>query len=204
MLRAFDPTHIPKPRGLVDANWELIRRDFGGAIDLEIGCGVGMHPIRRALAHPSHFLVALERTREKFEKFERRYESHARPLNLLPVHADAVSWVAHRLPLDIKISRLFLLYPNPEPKAKSQRWIHMPFFEMLLTRVVGEVHLATNIASYFGEFSQGMRARGFMAPAQDTISLESVTDFKPRTHFESKYFLRGEKLFLGQFISQIR
>ncbi len=41
-------------------------------LDIEIGCGVGMHPLLYASAHPERFLIAIEKTREKFGKFAKK------------------------------------------------------------------------------------------------------------------------------------
>ena len=101
-------------------------------MDIEIGCGVGLHPITYAKIHPDRNLVALEHTKEKFDKFWGRYENHASLDNLYPIHGNAISWIsAHIKPASV--SRYFLLYPNPWPKArhKNRRWAAMPFMAKL-------------------------------------------------------------------------
>src|SRR5689334_22652665 len=94
----------------------------GKPLDVEIGCGVGLHPIRYALANPERNLIAIEHTREKFASFRQRYEGNGHPANLFPIHADAIRWVTHALPPG-SVSKFLLLYPNPEPKATNKRWI---------------------------------------------------------------------------------
>ena len=163
-------------------------------IDLEIGCGVGWHPIRYATENSDRRLIAIEHTREKFEKFHSRYLRHPNLTNLLPIHADAVRWITHALKPGC-LSRCFLLYPNPEPKAVNRRWLRMPFMHKLLETLArdGELTLATNEQTYFDEAKEWaenywnleiLEARSF----SDSTKPLGI----PRTHFEKKYLERGE------------
>ncbi len=65
-MRDFTKDSIPKPKSETFSYPEM-------PLDIEVGCGVGLHPIQYSLANPDRFLVALEHTREKFEKFHRRF-----------------------------------------------------------------------------------------------------------------------------------
>jgi tRNA G46 methylase TrmB len=146
-----------------------------------------MHALQFAQQNPDKSLIAIERTRAKFEVFAER----AKELefsNLAAVHADAIPWVVHALPPQ-SLEGVFLLYPNPEPKNASQRWLNMPFFEFLLSRMKpdAELVLATNIESYADEAE---------ALARNVWELEvertQVAKSSSRTHFEIKYIERGE------------
>ena len=167
-------------------------------IDLEIGCGVGWHPIRYARENPDRFLIAIERTREKFESFARRLETHAPLPNLLAVHADAVNWVTHCLRPG-QISRCFLLYPNPSPQNPSQRWIRMPFLDRLaeVLEPGGEIRLVTNLAGYFDELRSWAPRRGLHLANEWVFDRHLVPEGLPRTHFEKKYLERGDRCFEG-------
>ncbi len=177
-------------------------------IDLEIGCGVGLHPIRYALAHPERRLIAIEHTRNKFERFAGRIASHQRQgvqlSNLFAIHGNALSWVTERVPPGA-LSRIFILFPNPNPKRfqANLRWFRMPFFGRLLQSLLpgGEIHLATNIEEYAAEALLYARevwhlelvsARRFT----QSDSPESV----PRTHFEKIYLERGVTIFDFVFV----
>jgi tRNA G46 methylase TrmB len=52
-----------------------------------------------------------------------------------------------------QLAQIFILYPNPEPKNPAQRWLNMPFFEFLLSRLQdgGRITLASNIPDYIAE-----------------------------------------------------
>lgn len=161
-------------------------------LDLEIGCGVGFHPLQAAHREPRRNLIAVERTAEKYLKFERRYGTHGCPANLLPLHADGVAVVACALPTD-SISRVYLLYPNPYPKNPAARWMRMPFMATLLDRLKakGEIWMATNIASYAEEAKQFAHQQWQLNLVEET-HVGSKEVGSALTHFEKKYLQRGE------------
>ena len=164
-------------------------------LDVEIGCGVGLHPIQYAKAHPDRYLVAIEQTREKFEKFQRRFDHHNLP-NLLPVHANAISWISHCLQ-DQSVDNFFFLYPNPNPKGTdfNKRWHAMPFMENVIhcLKPTGRIHLATNIEDYAVEAKANFEQVWHL----ETLRYERIHagDIVPRTHFEKKYLARGQTCF---------
>lgn len=195
-VRAFDPTSIEQPHGLNGFAWPAAFKD-GAPWDLEIGCGVGWHPIKYALDHPKRRLIAIEHTREKFESFQGRVFNHPEITNLLPVHADAVRWVTHAIPAG-SVDRIFLLYPNPEPKAANKRWLRMPFFQRLLETLApgGTITVATNIESYLEEaVKYGVEVWGLEVLEQRRFTKAEAPAGTPRTHFEKKYLERGEMCF---------
>ncbi|WP_235727465.1 class I SAM-dependent methyltransferase [Kangiella shandongensis] len=154
---------------------------------LEIGAGKGMHAMQFAQANPQKHLIAVERTRNKFEVFAERATALELE-NLTPVHADAIPYVVHAFPPN-SLNGVFLLYPNPEPKSTAQRWLNMPFFEFLLSRMKdgAEVVLASNIESYIDEAEQQTKELWQLPVERKIIPRNSS-----RTHFEVKYLERGE------------
>jgi tRNA (guanine-N7-)-methyltransferase len=193
-VREFQTEKVLKPK-----NAESFRLPSGfppgTPVDLEIGCGVGWHPIQYAKANPDRFLIAIEHTREKFERFQSRLSRHPELKNILAVHADAVAWTTYCLSPS-SISRCFILYPNPNPKAPSKRWFRMPFMSQLLgcLKAGGEITLATNIRDYFEEaLAFGAKEWKLRVAEQKEIrELKPLPQIKPRTHFEKKYLERGE------------
>lgn len=188
-VREFNLTQVEPPNAPAIGAWLEASR---APVDLEIGCGVGWHPIQYARNHPERRLIAIEHTRAKFDRFASRLETHPELGNLLAVHADAIRWVAHRLPPE-SIERVFFLYPNPEPKAPNRRWLRSPFMHCLLPKIKpgGEIILATNEKSYIDE------ARDWAANAWhlQEVRARSFTEGSPRTHFEKKYLTRGQTCF---------
>lgn len=191
--------------------WSEWTEMFKGHIDLEIGCGAGRHPLKYCELNPNRFLVAIERTSEKYSSFEKKQNllknNENLPNNLLSVHADAIPWVSLLAP-DNYFENVFLLYPNPNPKNKSQRFIRMPFFSEIL-RVLqpgGLITMATNIPSYRNEFLEfGLKAWNLKEIQNICFSRENFSDFFPkfnndaRTHFEKKYLEQGQTCFQIQF-----
>ena len=190
-MREFQIDRVPVPR---DPSLFPV---VSGPVDLEIGCGVGFHPLARSRDFPDRTLVAIERTKERFQRFSRRYENHGRPSNLLPVCSDAVSWITHRVPART-LDTVFLLYPNPYPKPsqKNKRWCCMPFMGFLLERLKTNARLilASNCELYVREAQRSFQENW----GQEDVSLSPLGEEirrTPRTHFEKKYLERGEACF---------
>jgi tRNA G46 methylase TrmB len=194
-MREFKKSLIAPPIGSThfsDLKSNLFSNFQFTDIDLEIGAGVGWHSIQYARANPTRFLISIEHTRSKFTRFQARHAHHPELKNLLPIHADAIRWVTHCLE-PASLSRCFILYPNPEPKAPNKRWLRMPFMRALLEtlRADGKLTLATNEFSYFSEALE----YGNIHWGLDFELIRAFDSGKPRTHFEKKYLERGQPCF---------
>ena len=192
-VRPFNPSQIPQTRTRTALS------PISCPLDIEIGCGVGWHPIAYARKHPNRYLVAIEHTAEKFEKFARRLRRNPAARNLLAVHANAISWITHEVTTQ-SVDRYFLLYPNPYPKAKqrNQRWHAMPFMERLIATLKpgGELILATNLPAYAEEAEDLLVQHWGLIPARKRLlMLPTLPEGFPRTHFEKKYLEAGQICF---------
>lgn len=156
-------------------------------ICLEIGAGKGKHAMLFCQDNPDKTLYAIERTAEKCHAFLKSAQLAHLP-NLHPIHADAIAWTAFAVHPK-QIQTCFILYPNPEPKNKNQRFLNMPFFEFLLSRLQddGQIIIASNIADYIDEAEQLLTDIWCLPYQKVTIDPSSA-----RTHFEVKYLSRGE------------
>lgn len=185
MMRIFQNDKLPLPTEIVPKEVFNVHKD----IDLEIGSGTGDFAISYSESNPDRFLIAVERTSNKFNTFQNKQ----RPANLLPLHADARSVVVHCIP-QYSLKKIFLLYPNPYPKKKqaNQRWHNMPFFDFLITRLQkkGELTFATNIEDYYLDFVACIDRKEKLKLLDARLI---QPDLPPRTAFEKKYLLRGEK-----------
>ena len=183
-MRAFDKTNIPKPDVIVD-----LPSNFTN-LDIEIGCGVGFHPIDYAKRNPERLLVAIEKTKEKFDKFLGRLERHPQIKSVVPVHTNAVWWIAHNVVAN-SVDRYFILYPNPYPKDPQKRFFQMPFMNWVVETLKpgGTITLATNEKYYFDESLKNAEKIFGLKILEKRIVDPSE---KPRTHFEKKYLERGE------------
>lgn len=191
-MRPFRPDRIPKPKAQLPINISL-------ALDLEIGCGVGKHAIEYALKNPDRTLIALDRSSFRLSKMKRSMQAFENLSNLIVICEDADRFVVHEIKND-SLENIFLLYPNPYPKESqaNKRWHRMPFMACLIDKLKagGKIHLATNMEFY------ALEAKAYF---QDTWNLTLIHDqvfdeknpmpFAPRTHFEKKYFERGQCIF---------
>lgn len=190
MIRPFDRAKIPR---LLEPpfDWSQTR---GLSVALEIGCGNGEHAIKFAQTHPQIFLIAIERTTNKFQSFTKKLKKmDPPPPNLVGYHADAIHWCAHNLGNGPKLSQIFLLYPNPYPKEKQAnlRFANMPFMGFLLKHLKtgGQVTLATNIYEHYLEAHTNFSELWGL----ETLQGEPISPTaEPRTAFERKYLERGE------------
>lgn len=191
-IRSFDPSKQP---GFYDPVMFFLPE---GPLCVEIGCGVGMHPIKFAKKNPKKSIVAIEHTRNKFEAFKVHLQEESEVLeNLQPIHANAITWISKFLPEE-SVDEYFLLYPNPWPKEKqkNQRWHQMPFVHQIKKTMKKEARLtlATNMDWYAEEASEFFqKAWGFHLESFEHIGITDNDDYFPRTHFEKKYLERGER-----------
>lgn len=173
-----------------------------GPLDVEIGCGVGLHPIQYFQKNPKRTLVAIEHTKDKFEKFQRRFVNHGSPSNLIPIHANGISWVSQQLQKDT-VDKFYFLYPNPNPKPGDQnkRWHAMPFIHKVLEvlKPNGKIILATNEEFYRNEAIEFFTKTWKLKLENEERLLKG---FAHRTHFEKKYLERGETCFDLVFSNQ--
>ena len=178
-IRQFQAQRMHAPRDFISIENQ--------PICVEIGAGKGKHALLFTEQNPEQQLIAIERTREKFVAMQKQHQLEGQK-NLIPMHADAVPWVVHAL-FPAQVEQFFILYPNPEPHNPAQRWLNMPFFEFLFSRlrVNGTVTLASNIPEYIAEAEKQLIDVWKLPYVKEVIPATSA-----RTHFEIKYLERGE------------
>lgn len=154
---------------------------------LEIGAGKGKHAVLFAKENADKHLIAIERTSEKFDAFAKLADAENLD-NLTAIQADAIAYTAHHIAPN-SLDGVFILYPNPEPANKNQRWLNMPFFEFLISRMKAgaTITIASNIAEYIDE-AQKLLDEVWLLP-YERVQIDSDS---ARTHFEIKYLARGE------------
>ncbi|MEB3767029.1 SAM-dependent methyltransferase [Acinetobacter sp. MD2] len=178
-IRQFQAQRMRAPR--------LFQAIENTPIAVEIGAGKGKHAVLFSQQQPQTTLYAIERTKEKYEAMLKQHQLIETPL-LYPIHADALPWITHAL-YPAQVEQFFILYPNPEPHNPAQRWLNMPFFEFILSRLQenGRITLASNIPEYIDEAEQQLKDLWQLPYEKQVIASDSA-----RTHFEVKYLERGE------------
>jgi tRNA G46 methylase TrmB len=186
-MREFNTENIPLPK-VKEFEYPNL------PLDIEIGCGVGLHPIQYSINNPDRYLVAIEHTTEKFEKFKRRFINHNSPSNLLALHENGISWVTHVLKNE-SVDRFIFMYPNPNPKPSQQnkRFHAMPFMQKVLEclKTGGTIQFATNEEFYARECREFMKDQWKLEEVEFR-EISKNDNFKGRTHFERKYLERGQ------------
>lgn len=187
--RPFRPEQLSLPRDFKKPDL-LDHKKVGNdaqPLIIEIGAGKGKHALHFAATNPGKQLIAIERTRNKFEAFAKLADKQASS-NLMPIHADAIAWIVHAI-APASVACFYILYPNPEQHNPNQQWLNMPFFEFLLSRLQegGEIVLATNIEPYVDNAEQQAKQVWQLPTTKALVAKDSQ-----RTHFEIKYLARGE------------
>lgn len=178
-IRQFQAQRMHAPRDFQSISPE--------PVCVEVGAGKGKHALLFSKNNPDTQLIAIERTREKFLAMQKQHAVEGQT-NLQTVHADALPWIVHAL-YPQQVEQFFILYPNPEPHNPAQRWVNMPFFEFLLSRLKagGTITLASNIPAYIEEAEIQVQELWKLPFVKEVIAADSA-----RTHFEIKYLERGE------------
>jgi tRNA G46 methylase TrmB len=177
VIREFKAELVPRPRGAALS----VSLPSDRPLDIEIGCGAGWHPITYARQNPARTLVAIEHTVERLARHE--------PLpNLIAVHADAVSWITHHVS-SRSVDRYLILYPNPR-----SNWTGAPFTSRLIETLKpgGRIQLATNLPELAARARRELSS-GFGLELEIETAIGADSPGYPRTHFEKKYLLRGER-----------
>ncbi len=189
LLRAFDSKKTPK---LSEDKYAFIR-DLKKPIVLDIGCGTGHSSLFLATKYPESVIIGIERTKDKFSKFIKNIKN-SEANNIIAINEDAIPFITQFIN-DRAIDEVFILYPNPYPKAKqsNKRFHNMPFMSELIKKMKPQAKLtqATNILTYheeaLGLFTQTWKLK---LTRNSLVSLNAN-----RTLFEKKYLQRGESCY---------
>ena len=179
-------------------------RKTGCPFAIEIGCGVGYHAILWAKYNPGVQLLAIERTKEKFEKFNRRLFHHRQFASLIfAARADA-NWLLPHLLVPNSVDEYFWLYPNPEPKRRNHRIAFSNLIEIVVSTLKsgGKLIIATNIANYANEVRHWLPFKyPLILECERHLCRDDLVAGRHqfRSHFEKKYLEREDLCFDFEF-----
>lgn len=236
--RVFQPHQLTAPRDFSSEDWRWITQTSNVLTNhtshlsqhndkdytkhelvLEIGAGKGKHAIDYATNHPKQKVIAIERTKGKFEAFaksfsksvallktsdskekDKKYEKDNRQAtdnkSVMAKSLDNL-YPVHADAIAWTVFALpprclhgvYLLYPNPEPSNPNQQWLNMPFFEFLLSRLRDNGQII--VASNIADYIDNAYQKAVHVWQLPT-QLQQVPSSSQRTHFEIKYLARGE------------
>ena len=180
-------------RAAFEASFERRERVAPSApLILDSCCGVGESSIALARAFPDHYVIGVDQSESRLSrKSSGKSDSESLPPNLDLVRADLVDYWRLMLDARIRLSRHYLLYPNPWPKIGhlSRRWHGHPVFPTLL-ELGGVLECRSNWKIYIEEFCFAVARLSAKRIACEPYAPEIVL-----TPFERKYLNSGHALY---------
>lgn len=117
----------------------------------EIGCGHGHFLTAYAKAHPDEICIGVDIMSDRIERATRKRD-RAKLANLHFIHAEARLFLA-TLPDGVTFSRLFVLFPDPWPKARHHKHrIMQPDFLADVVKRAGQgarLYFRTDFTPYY-------------------------------------------------------
>ncbi|MFQ5583078.1 MAG: SAM-dependent methyltransferase, partial [Calditrichia bacterium] len=107
----------------------------GGRLIFDSCCGVGESTVKLAEMFPGSFVMGMDKSAVRIDssKYYTRLSGSGSG-NFIIFRADVIDFWRLAVEAQIKLTRHFLLYPNPWPKKKrlTHRWYAHPVFPALL------------------------------------------------------------------------
>ncbi|MEM8571616.1 MAG: tRNA (guanine(46)-N(7))-methyltransferase TrmB [Pseudomonadota bacterium] len=205
-LRAAQVRLVEELLPQVSVDLEVLDRDnnaawkkevFGRQVNhawLEIGFGGGEHLAHQAVHNPGVGLIGCEPYLNGIAKLLHRIERDA--VENVRVHPGDARDLIDRLP-DQSVERVFVLYPDPWPKARHHRRRFMNVENLLpLARIMApgtELRLATDIPDYFEHALTAVAECPDLFETAETIRAGGVASWPdwPGTRYEAKAVKAG-------------
>ncbi|WP_305072455.1 tRNA (guanine(46)-N(7))-methyltransferase TrmB [Propionivibrio sp.] len=154
---------------------------------LDSCCGIGESSIALARTFPDHYVIGVDQSEVRLGRFD----AATLPPNLDLVRADLVDYWRLLLDAGVRLSRHYLLYPNPWPKIGhlSRRWHGHPVFPAMLG-LGGRLECRSNWRIYIDEFCLAVTTL-----TGRPVTGEEFDAAQPLTPFERKYRDSGHRLY---------
>ncbi len=155
-----------------------------GELILDSCCGVGESTVNIAQAHPNARVIGIDKSALRTDK----HTSYASALqNYLVLRADLNDFLSLLVANDKKLTKHYLLYPNPYPKSAhlQRRWYATSALKDIL-KLGGILEVRSNWQLYIQEFSAALD----IAHVKNQIAL--FESDKAMTPFERKYWQSGQ------------
>lgn len=173
---------------ILEERRRLLRSDLNIALGsvsefvCEIGCGHGHFLTAYAAAHPDRTCIGVDLVEERIER-ARRKRDRARLANLHFIQAEARLFF-ETLPSTVRVSTLFLLFPDPWPKLRhhKNRIVQSGFLDQVAARATSDCRLyfRTDFLPYFAAAQATVRDHPRWRLADEPWIFEYVTVFQQR------------------------
>lgn len=185
----LQPLHQPSVAAFEAAAGLLKPEETVGMV-LDSGCGTGASTRALAGLHPGSVIVGVDKSRRRLAKRGYPGIPH-RTGRVLLVQADLPTFWRLALEAGWKISRHYLLYPNPWPKPSQlqRRWHAHPAMPVIM-RLGDVIEMRCNWRVYAEEFAA---VAGLITG--ERIAVQSLTPCRPLSPHERKYLASGHDLF---------
>lgn len=177
-----------QPRSIEDFDClDQARRQHGGPLILDAGCGTGLSSVRLAARYPRALVIGVDKSGHRLS----RHQTEPGRENYRLLRMDLIDFWRLAAHAGWRPAAHFLLYPNPWPKPGhlSRRWHAHPVFPWLLA-LGGRIELRCNWAVYAAEF-----ARAACLALQRPIAWERMEPAEPLSLHERKYRDSGHALY---------
>jgi tRNA (guanine-N7-)-methyltransferase len=158
--------------------------DWQGDLILDSCCGVGESTVNIAQAHPNARVIGIDKSALRTDK----HPAYASTLqNYLVLRADLSDFLRSLVLSDKKLTKHYLLYPNPYPKSAhlQRRWYATSALKDML-KLGGILEVRSNWTLYIQEFSAALT----IANVSNQIGV--FESDKAITPFERKYWQSGQ------------
>lgn len=158
--------------------------DWQGDLILDSCCGVGESTVNIAQAHPNARVIGIDKSALRTDK----HQAYASTLqNYLVLRADLSDFLRLLVLSDKKLTKHYLLYPNPYPKSAhlQRRWYASSALRDML-KLGGILEVRSNWQLYIQEFS------ATLAIANVSNQIGVFESDKAITPFERKYWQSGQ------------
>jgi tRNA (guanine-N7-)-methyltransferase len=149
---------------------------------LEVGCGHGHFLTAYAAAHPERTCIGIDLIGERIERAEKK-RTRARLENLHFIQAEARLFL-EVLPAEPRIDAVFVLFPDPWPKARhnKHRIMQHSFLENLAAHVVPNcpLYFRTDFTPYYAAVREVLASEPRWQVSEEAWPFEYVTVFQQR------------------------
>jgi tRNA (guanine-N7-)-methyltransferase len=183
-----NPIRTDRYLATMDQRRQGLRDDFAriltGRSDFvwELGSGHGHFLTAYAEAHPARLCLGIDLVAERVERATRKRD-RARLANLHFIRAEARLFL-EMLPPDVAFSDVFILFPDPWPKARhhKHRIIQPEVLEAIAARAAADcrVFFRTDFVPYFDDAKAVFQAHARWKLVDDPWPFEFETVFQSR------------------------